>query len=191
MKLGRTWLMAGSHGLNCRPNLKPGRIRGSIQSSSRLSPQPVTPTCQAGLVGPRMTALIGYLKGAYHCSFSTIRKYLRDVVGATISRGQLRKVCGKVASSLDHAYEGLLAILPTQKQLTVDETGHKENARGCGPGAFGHRSSRSLLPLTSILMQVDDAGRLTQPGPGYFRFLYPAWIKLRLLVRWGRDLEAA
>jgi hypothetical protein len=28
---------------------------------------------QAGLVGPRLTALVAYLKGACHCSFSTIR----------------------------------------------------------------------------------------------------------------------
>lgn len=91
---------------------------------------------QAGLVGPRMTALIGYLKGACHCSFSTIRKYLRDVVGVTISRGQLRKVCGKVARSLDNAYESLLAILPRQKQLNVDETGHKENGQGMWTWCF-------------------------------------------------------
>ena len=91
---------------------------------------------QAGLVGPRMTALVGYLKGACHCSFSTIRKYLRDVVGVAISRGQLRKVCGKVASSLDVAYEGLLAILPSQKQLNVDETGHKENGQGMWTWCF-------------------------------------------------------
>jgi len=56
---------------------------------------------KAGLVGPRLTALVGYLKGACHCSFSTIRKFLKDVVGVSISRGQLRKVCGKVAHSLD------------------------------------------------------------------------------------------
>lgn len=81
---------------------------------------------KAGLVGPRLTALIGYLKGACHCSFSTIRKFLQDVVGVGISRGQLRKVCGKVARSLDPAYQDLLAALPEQQRLNVDETGHKE-----------------------------------------------------------------
>jgi transposase len=81
---------------------------------------------KAGLVGPRLTALVGYLKGACHCSFSTIRKFLQDVVGVGISRGQLRKVCGKVARSLDPAYQDLLAALPAQKRLNVDETGHKE-----------------------------------------------------------------
>jgi transposase len=81
---------------------------------------------KAGLVGPRLTALVGYLKGACHCSFSTIRKFLQDVVGVGISRGQLRKVCGKVARGLDPAYQDLLAALPEQERLNVDETGHKE-----------------------------------------------------------------
>lgn len=82
---------------------------------------------KSGLVGPRLTALVGYLKGACHCSFSTIRKFLRDVIGVTVSRGQLRKLCGKVADSLESCYQELLAALPTQARLNVDETGHPEN----------------------------------------------------------------
>src|SRR3954471_17791921 len=35
---------------------------------------------RGGLVGPSLTTLIAYLKGACHASFSTIRKFLRDVV---------------------------------------------------------------------------------------------------------------
>jgi len=91
---------------------------------------------KAGLVGPRLTALVGYLKGACHCSFSTIRKFLQDVVGVGISRGQLRKVCGKVARSLDPAYQDLLAALPAQERLNVDETGHKENKVGMWTWCF-------------------------------------------------------
>src|SRR5215468_5478421 len=55
----------------------------------------------AGLLGPRLTALVGYLKGACHASFSTIRKFLRDVLGVTVSRGQLAKVIAKVADALE------------------------------------------------------------------------------------------
>src|SRR5258708_7793679 len=43
-------------------------------------PQEVT---KAGLAGPRLTALVGFLKGVCHASFSTIRKFLRDVVHVT------------------------------------------------------------------------------------------------------------
>ena len=89
--------------------------------------QPIArPVRRAGLVGPRLTSLVGYLKGACHCSFSTTRKFLQDVLGVSISRGQLRKVCGKVGRSLDPAYQDLLAALPAQERLNVDETGHKE-----------------------------------------------------------------
>jgi transposase len=36
------------------------------------------------LVGPKLTTLIAYLKGVCHASFSTIRKFIRDVVRLTI-----------------------------------------------------------------------------------------------------------
>ena len=82
---------------------------------------------QGGLVGPQLTALIAYLKGACHASFSTVRTFLRDVVGVTISRGELSKIVGKVTAALDKPYEELLQALPNEATLNVDETGHKNN----------------------------------------------------------------
>jgi transposase len=84
---------------------------------------------KGGLVGPRLTALIAYLKGACHASYSTIRKFLRDVVGVSISRGQLVKVIGKVSQALNTPYQALLDTLAVQGQLNVDETGHREHGR--------------------------------------------------------------
>ena len=84
---------------------------------------------RAGLIGPRLTAMVAFLKGGCHCSFTTIRKFLRDVVGVTISRAHLRNVCAKVSDSLDAAYGQLLAAAPDQAVLNVDETGHKEYAQ--------------------------------------------------------------
>jgi len=81
---------------------------------------------KAGLIGPGLTTLIAYLKGACHCSFSTIRKFLRDVVGLRISRGHLAKLIRKVSDSLQFAYEFLLELLPKQKVVNTDETGHKD-----------------------------------------------------------------
>jgi transposase len=80
-----------------------------------------------GLVGPRLTALIAYLKGACHASYATIRKYLRDIVQITISRGQLCKVINKVTAALEQPYQEVLQDLGKQARLNVDETGHKEN----------------------------------------------------------------
>jgi transposase len=83
------------------------------------------PVVRAGLVGPRLSALVAYLKGVCHCSFSTIRKFLRDVACVTISRGQLAKLIAKVSKSMKGTYELLLCMLPDESFLNVDETGHK------------------------------------------------------------------
>jgi len=40
-----------------------------------------------GLFKARLTALVAYMKNGCHASFSTIRKFLRDVIGVTVSRG--------------------------------------------------------------------------------------------------------
>jgi len=82
---------------------------------------------RGGLVGPRLTTLIAYLKGVCHASFSTIRKFIRDVVRLTISRGQLAKIIAKVSQALEQPYEELLKSLPGEERLNVDETGHKQN----------------------------------------------------------------
>ncbi len=88
----------------------------------RVYHAPLPPTVEkGGLVGPRLTALVAYLKGACHASFSTIRKFLRDVVGVPISRGQLSKLInGKVSAALRDPYEELLRRLPTEPRLNVD-----------------------------------------------------------------------
>src|SRR3954464_10684143 len=82
---------------------------------------------RAGLVGPRLTTLIAYLKGLCHASYATIRKFLRDVVQVTLSRGHLLKVIGKVSAALEQPYRELLEDLPLQAALNVDETGHRQN----------------------------------------------------------------
>lgn len=106
------------------------RFNQCCQNCGKVSLVPWPDDLQrAGLVGPRLTTLIGFLKSACHMSFSCIRKYLRDVVGVTISRGQLRKLVAKVTDSLQDPYEQLLTLLPEEDVLNVDETGHKDNGR--------------------------------------------------------------
>src|SRR4051794_38334808 len=76
-----------------------------------------------------LTTLIAYLKGACHASFSTVRKFLRDVVGVTISRGELARIIAKVSRALERPYEELLGALPDEARLNVDETGHRQNGQ--------------------------------------------------------------
>jgi transposase len=84
---------------------------------------------KTGLFGPELTTLVAFMKGVCHASFSTIRKFLRDVVGVKVSRGYLAKLIAKVSGWLEPAYDELLARLPGEACLNVDETGHKENAK--------------------------------------------------------------
>lgn len=84
---------------------------------------------KAGLFGPRLTALVAFMKGVCHASFSTIRKFLRDVVRVEVSRGYLAKLIGKVSESLAPAYAELFQRLPGEAVLNIDETGHKENGQ--------------------------------------------------------------
>ena len=89
---------------------------------------------RAGLIGPRLTALVAFLKGGCHCSFTTIRKFLRDVVGVTISRAQLRNVLrqsgrqperrlcriadrGALASILERRRDGAQGVCPAAVDL--------------------------------------------------------------------------
>jgi transposase len=82
-----------------------------------------------GLLGPELTALVGYLKGMCHSSFSTIRKLLRDVFHITLSRGHLVKVINKAAAAMAGAYAQLRTLLPKEACLNVDETGHKAHGQ--------------------------------------------------------------
>jgi transposase len=91
---------------------------------------------KAGLIGPRLTALVGFLKGACHMSFSTIRKFFRDVIGVRVSRGLLAKLVGKVSDSIQDPYEELLRMLPIQDSLNVDETGHKDRGKSLWTWCF-------------------------------------------------------
>ena len=82
---------------------------------------------RGGLIGPRLSALAGYQKGACHMSFTCIERFWEDVLGLSVSRGQLAKVVvEKVSGALRPGYEELQAVLPQQSVLNGDETGHPE-----------------------------------------------------------------
>ena len=82
---------------------------------------------KGGLVGPRLSTLIAFLKGFCHASYSTIRKFLRDVVQVTLSRSLLNKVIFKVSEALEGPYQELLDCLAKEPIVNADETGHRRN----------------------------------------------------------------
>jgi hypothetical protein len=85
------------------------------------------PVRKGGLVGPALTAMIGYLKGGCHTSYTTIQSFLEDVMGSTLSTGMLAKVVQKVSKALATPYQEVWKALRHQETLNIDETGHPEN----------------------------------------------------------------
>jgi transposase len=116
---------------------------------------------KAGLVGPRLSALVAWLKGVGHCSFSTTARFCRDVLGLGLSRGQLAKVVGKAGAAMRVAYEALAARLPEEPYLNVDETGHKENGDGLWTWVFRARlyTLFKIDPSRSSEVLIDALGR--------------------------------
>jgi transposase len=84
---------------------------------------------RAGLVGPRLSALIAYQKGACHMPYRVIETFLADVMHLPLSTGQLAKIVRKASAALAPSYAQLQAALPDRKMLNIDETGHPENGQ--------------------------------------------------------------
>ena len=84
---------------------------------------------RAGLLGPRLTALVAYQKGACHMSVETIRKFLVDVLHLPISHGQVVNTVQKASAALGPCHEQLQKALPQQASMGIDETGHPERGR--------------------------------------------------------------
>ena len=79
------------------------------------------------LFGPRLNALVGYLKGNLGASYTEIQQYCKDVLRISVSRGLICKVVQRVSAALKVPYEELEEAIPYQKNLNIDETGWKEN----------------------------------------------------------------
>lgn len=91
---------------------------------------PSVPELSGPIFGPRMLAMIGWMKSVGHCSYSTIETWMEDVLQVPVSRGYLAKLCtGTISESLEKAYEELTEAIPRQEQLGSDETSHKDNGK--------------------------------------------------------------
>jgi transposase len=104
---------------------------------------------RGGLVGPRLSALIAYQKGACHMPYRVIQTFLEDVLRLDLSTGQLVKIVGKASAALFPSYQEVQAALSTCTMVNIDETGHPENGQKLwtwgfhAPGADGF----TLFPI--------------------------------------------
>ena len=90
----------------------------------------------AGLLGPRISALVAYLKGGCRMSYQLIATLFQDVLDLPVSTGQLAKVIQKSSQALAPAYQQLLKALPEQGYLGIDETGHTDRGQAMWTWCF-------------------------------------------------------
>ena len=85
----------------------------------------------AGLMGPRLTALAGYVKSKLHVSYTGVADFFDEVLGFKVCRGYLVKVLHhQVSAAVAGPVQQLAALLPQQQGLVnIDETGHKDEGR--------------------------------------------------------------
>jgi len=81
----------------------------------------------AGLMGPRLTALAGYVKSKLHVSYTGLADFFGEVLGFKVCRGYLTKVLHhQVSEAVAEPVNQLASLLPEQAVVNVDETGHKD-----------------------------------------------------------------
>lgn len=78
------------------------------------------------LLGPRLQATIGYMKGTLHCSYSMIFDFCHDVLQIPLSRGLLENTIHRVTDALKAPYEELGAYIKKALTLYIDESGWKD-----------------------------------------------------------------
>lgn len=91
---------------------------------------------KGGLFGGDITALVAYLKGDCHMSFTTIQSFLKEILGVKVSRGYLSKIIKNVSKALAPSYQELMEKLPNEANIGIDETGHKDNGKKHWTWAF-------------------------------------------------------
>jgi len=84
---------------------------------------------QGGLLGADMTALVAFLKGACHASYTTIEQFFEQVLHLDISRSMLCKATHKASAALADCHNQLMHRLPQEPLVGVDETGHHDNGK--------------------------------------------------------------
>ena len=78
------------------------------------------------LFGLRLQALIGYMKGSLHASYSALEDFCREVLNIDVARSHLCNTISRASDALARPYEQLQQHIPTEPVLNIDESGWKD-----------------------------------------------------------------
>lgn len=126
----------------------------------------------------RLQALIGYMKGSLHASYSGLEAFCRDVLNLDVSRSHLCNVIARVNEALAEPYEELQRHIPSEPVLNIDETGWKDKKIKywiwvfCTPvlSFFTIAKSRSSKVLEDILGQTYNGTIVSDFFSAYIKY---------------------
>ena len=78
------------------------------------------------LFAPRLQALIAYMKGSLHASYSGLEEFCREVLDINVARSYLCNTIARVNDALARPYQELAEHIPTEPVLHIDESGWKD-----------------------------------------------------------------
>ena len=88
--------------------------------------EPPSGVVQGQLFGPRLEALVGYMKGSLHASYTGLAGFCREVLDVEVSRAHVCNTIARVNKALAKPYEELARHVPTEPVLNIDESGWKD-----------------------------------------------------------------
>jgi transposase len=147
-----------------------------------------------GTAGPRLTALAALLMGACRQSKRRVAWFLERVLGQPCSPGWVVKLQGRAAAALEPAHRELVAALPAQLVLGIDETPGREG-RGkswlrtfVAPGftAYEIRPTRKATILADRLGASFAGAVACDRAKMYWRLPRLQWCWAHLI----RDIQA-
>ena len=129
----------------------------------RYAPLP-TGVAEGQAYGPRLQALLGYMKGNLGASYTELSQFCTDVLGVAISRGAVCSVVSRVSGALTKPYDEVSAHIREEKALHIDESGWRDSGKQywiwvfCTSliAFFTIERSRGSVVLKKILGEVFD-----------------------------------
>ena len=131
----RPMFCSKSNSRNANDRHRASRFGPLVPALPEVSLRAVAGRRGQGALCPRLTALVAFMKGVCHASFSTIRKFLRDVAQVDVSRGYLPSWLAKASASLAAPAPGnSLSAAAGRSRAEHRRRGTRNTARSSGRG---------------------------------------------------------
>ena len=133
------------------------------------------------ICGPRLQALLAYMKGNFGASYSALQQFCAEVLSLPISLGALGKVIKRVSQALAVPCNELALEVPKQELLHIDETGWSDKGKRlwvwifCNPvfAYFTIQPSRGCKVLRQILGETFSGAIVSDFYGAYVKYANP------------------